>query len=72
MKLQVEIKQDDSSSHQWTPLQLQRYLVGIMENRGATLCIHASDGTKIEVFPKAALETLPPDAGEQDDKETTT
>jgi len=52
MKLHVSIQEDDSSEHTWTPTHLQRYLTGIMQNRGVSLCIHTSDGARIEVFPK--------------------
>ena len=52
MKLVVRITQDDSSKHTWTPTILLQYLAGIMRSRGTNLCIHASDGTKIEVYPK--------------------
>lgn len=52
MKLHVSIKQDDASEHTWTPTQLQRYLTGIMRERGVNLFIHGSDGTRIEVYPQ--------------------
>ena len=52
MKLHVSIKQDDISEHVWAPMQLIRYLAGVMWSRGVTLCIHGSDGTRIEVSPK--------------------
>jgi len=52
MKLHVFIKEEDSSKHTWTPKHLMEYLEGIMWSRGVTLCIHSSDGTKIEVSPQ--------------------
>lgn len=52
MKLYVSIKQEDFSEHTWTSKQLMEYLEGIMWSRGVSLCIHANDGTQIEVSPK--------------------
>ena len=56
MKLQVKVRQPRMSSYSrtWTTDELRNFLTDFMDHHGVYLTIHASDGTKIEVYPKCS------------------